>query len=488
MENDDLITGPVSGWRLMGGGIFDFDEPRLFARLAPEAIAYFLRDQTARDFSHRAWSWVTSLSEPLVSTCLVDTHTETPAPGCGCGWRVVSDFDDMAAYLRRMAGVGDHLVLARVETVGTLRASHARTGADPNGPLDDPASTVRAAAIRVTDIYLHPETHTKPAYGSPAVWLEQFGNDAEVHVPPTGEPFTLEQWISWVAVESGDDFDQAAAMAYLADRQVSTVVDAPAPSPDVCEFCGDDECECDPGRPGWRFFAAMVGGTSRRPTLLSWDLLLMAHHGRIPDDDLDYHHTGEMVARCVAWDHPAPARACECGYRMVNDLGKLHRYAMRHHYNTGNRGEYRHARKLEGLIAVARVQGSGTVYGPAFGDPRGTLRHERLTVTNLYLSQQVYARPDLYGTAEQWAEGFPDVEVHVPPEPRSLCSRWCRRGCTGCREWLAPAQWFEWIEADWARREAALSEPAQNPQTRTDSEMVVESAPPGDAPPPGVGS
>lgn len=194
-----------------------------------------------------------------------------------------------------------------------------------------------------------------------------------------------------------------------------------------------------------------MGGTSRRPVLASWDLFLAAHHGLIPDADLDYHHTHEMGARCVARDHSAPDPTCDCGYRMVDDLGKLHRYTMRHHY-AGGRGESGRVRKLEGLIAVARVQGGGTVYGPAFGDPRGTLRFERLTVTHLYLSQQAYGRPDLYGSAEQWRGGFPGVEVHVPPEPRSLCSRWCRRGCTDCREWLSPAQWFGWIAEDWEGR------------------------------------
>lgn len=458
METDDLITGPVAGWRLMGGGIFDFDEPRLFARFAPVAIAHFLGDQTARDFSHRSWDWVTSVAEPLQSVCLVnDAHTETPAPDCGCGYRLCTAFDDLAAYVQRMAGVGDHFVLARVETVGTLRASHARTGADPDGPLDDPSSTVRAAAIRVTDIYLHPETHTLPAYGSPAAWLEQFGNDADVHVPPTGEPLTLDQWIAWVTEESGDDFDQAAAMAYLADRQVSTPVAAPELDPNVCRFCGDDECECDPDRPGWRFFGAMMGGTSRRPVLCSWDLLLAAYHGQIPDTDLDYYRASTMTARCVARDHPSPDPHCECGYRLVDDLGKLERYVMRYHY-AGELGGYGRARKLEGMIAVARVQGGGIVHGPA-ADPRGTLRFERMTVTHLFLSQQVYARPDLYGTAEQWREGFPEVEVHVPPEPRSICSRWCRHGPgePTCREWLTPAQWFERIESDWAAREAAIT-------------------------------
>lgn len=437
---DDLIAGPVSGWRLMGGGIFDFTEPRLFSRFAPEAIAYFLGDQTARDFSHRAWSWVHDLAEPLPSSCLVDqSHDVTPAPGCGCGWRVVADFDDMAAYLRRMAGVGDHFVLARVETVGTLRASHARAGADPDGPLDDPTSTVRAEAIRVTDLFLHQDTHGKDAYGSAAAWVEQFGKDAAVHVPPTGESLSLEQWLGWVAEESGDDFDQAAAMAYLADAQVKPDVSPVDLSPDACKFCGDDECECDPDRPGWRFFAAFMGGTSRRPVLASWDLFLAAHHGLIPDGDLDYHHKREMSARCISRDHPAPDPACECGYRMVDGLGKLHRYAMRHHYR-GRYGERGRVRKLEGLIAVARVQGGGPVYGPAFGDPRGTLRFGRLTVTHLFLSQQVYARPDLYGTAEQWREGFPEVELHVPPPPRALAYNG--------REYLSPAQWFAWIESE----------------------------------------
>lgn len=255
-------------------------------------------------------------------------------------------------------------------------------------------------------------------------------------VPEGAELVGISRW----PIES--DFDQAAAMAYVADVQVQPVLATAEVDPCVCRLCGDDECECDPERPGWRFFGAFIGGTSRRPALFSWDLFcqVMAYDGP-HDADLDYHHASELVARCQERDHPAPDPNCECGYRIVDDLGKLHRYAMRHHW-------IKHLpRKYEGLIAVARVQGGGTVYGPAFGDPRGTLRFERLTITDLFLTQVTYDRPEQYGTAEEWREGFPGVDVHVPPEPRSLCSRWCRRGCTGCREWLSPAQWFAWIES-----------------------------------------
>jgi len=217
--DDDLITGPVSGWRLMGGGIFDFDEPRLFARLAPVAIAEWV-DRGAHNMEHRSWDWVTSVAEPLQSVCLVnDAHTETPAPDCGCGYRLCTEFDDLEAYVRRMAGKGDHFVVARVETVGTLRASHARAGAQLDGPLDDPASTVRSEAIRITDLFLHQDTHDKDAYGSPAAWVEQFGSEAKVHVPPEPrrvmwrprpggpeelnyvEHLGLEGWLEWIAAD-----------------------------------------------------------------------------------------------------------------------------------------------------------------------------------------------------------------------------------------------------------------------------------------------
>ncbi|MBC7306814.1 MAG: hypothetical protein H5T80_07745 [Dietzia sp.] len=149
-----------------------------------------------------------------------DTHTKTPAPDCGCGYRVVGDFNELTAYVARKAGRGDHVVLARAETIGALRASHATEDAQEDGPLDDPASTVRAAAIRVTDIYLHQDTHDKPVYGSPAAWVDQFGSETRVHVPPEPrrvmwrprrdgpeqlnyvEHLSLKQWLAWIAATS----------------------------------------------------------------------------------------------------------------------------------------------------------------------------------------------------------------------------------------------------------------------------------------------
>lgn len=223
-ETADLVPGPVVGWRLFGGGRFTYPAPRLFARFAPLALVHFGVDESARDFAHPSWAWVDSLAEPLPSTCLVDaTHTETPAPGCGCGWRVVTDYDELADYVARKAGRGDHYAIARVETVGTLRASHATADARPDGRPDDPPTTVRAEAIRVLDVWLSQECHIKPdQYGSPEAWAAAFGSDANVVVPPPHvehwwrphrdrppklsgiEYMGIAQWLDWIKADHAE--------------------------------------------------------------------------------------------------------------------------------------------------------------------------------------------------------------------------------------------------------------------------------------------
>lgn len=399
-EADDLIPGPVTGWRLFGGGALVSETPALFARFAPEAIAYFV-DPHARDVEHRAWDWVHDLSEPLESACLVDDHDEpVPAAGCGCGYRVVQEFDELAEFLMRKAGDGDHLVLARVETVGTCRESHARL----NNRLDDPPSTVRAAAIRVTDLYLSQEVHTNPKYGTPTAWEDAFGQDAEVHIPPTEPTMDLEAWMEWVGGPS---------------------------APPVPAVAG-----------GWRFWLARLDEPGEAP------LLFGEFEARNRREDFDVIQDSKLLtARCHKAAHLAPAADCTCGWALVPDVLDLGAYVKATYFATGATGGQPLPRPLRDYIAFAYCDALDITRPSASeDDPPGTLRAQTLRIKALYLStgvDPIFGHPTTYGTPEQWRSGFAPAVVVAPPPPRPM------RG--GGYEGLGYEQWVEWVAADWRR-------------------------------------
>lgn len=202
----------VTGWRLFTGLVHHALGVTLAPPLAAPTIChrrgvYMLADDDP------AWGWITSLEEPLTATCWVVDH-QAPAEDCSCGWRLLTDVDELAPYLRlldrRASGhswYGGYEVLARVEATGKVRRVEGAVFGD--GTRDDPPSTMRAERLRVTGLFLAQSTHDNPGYGTAEAWRERFPS-VEVMVPPPPKQLTygterlgIEQWVRWAAKEWG---------------------------------------------------------------------------------------------------------------------------------------------------------------------------------------------------------------------------------------------------------------------------------------------
>ncbi len=186
-----MLKPPITGWRFWGGKVqrdhsFSQQNPIFTASL----FFPFQHPEFEDGDNDDTDCFVTSAELPP-ATCRRGEH---PAPddNCSCGWRMVTDLDELLDYVGYQSSplsgwfhLRNYLVISEVRT--DQEVCEQVVG-------DDPPSTLRAATLAITKLYLG------PGYARfPRTFERQFGVPVEVPQPyivTNGIPgYDFKHWI-----------------------------------------------------------------------------------------------------------------------------------------------------------------------------------------------------------------------------------------------------------------------------------------------------
>jgi len=208
-----MTAAPTKGgWRFWTARIDDerYDE---FGRPYPGTLEPMMFSGIDVHFNPDDWDLLQDASL-LTARCHKKPHV-APAPDCSCGFRLVPDVRDLAAYVKwkyfEEGAPGGNPLPKRYRGFIAFAWCEGLDITRPSPTPDDPPGTLLAQTLRIKALYLttecDPNVGHPRGYGTHEQWANAF-TPAVVVAPPPPRPITggweyqsFEQWVEWIRTD-----------------------------------------------------------------------------------------------------------------------------------------------------------------------------------------------------------------------------------------------------------------------------------------------